>query len=67
MQSDKCNLRQHCDATTNRMAKSGILTTVNAQKDIKQSELSYHYLVPLGIYRKELKIHVQTSSLTKMA
>lgn len=38
MQSDKCNLRQHRDATTNRMAKSGILTTVNAHKDIKQSE-----------------------------
>jgi len=67
MQSDKWNLRQHCDPTTNRIDKSGILTTVNAHKDVKQSELSYHHLVPLGIYRKELKIHVHTSTFTKMA
>ena len=67
MQSDKCNLRQHCHATTNRITKSGILTTVNAHKDVKQSEISYHHLVPLGIYRKELKIHVHTYTFTKMA
>jgi len=55
--------RERCKTNT----ESIVFKVVNAHKDVKQSELSYHHLVPLGIYRKELKIHVHTSTFTKMA